>query len=79
MVLQRGVRLSGRSGPDDSAVVDEQCGIGDDLELAEAVEVVDDQFADPGEELHDGRPFPIESGSVPVWTARRRGSTAFRR
>src|SRR5699024_607089 len=49
-----GVRLGGRSRPDDAAVVDEQGGIGDDVQFAERIEVVDDQLADPGEKLHDG-------------------------
>ena len=54
MLRDCGVRLGGRSRPDDTAVVDEQGGIGDDVQFAERIEVVDDQFADPGEKLHDG-------------------------
>src|SRR5699024_1654106 len=49
-----GVRLGGRSRPADAAVVDERGGIGDDVQFAERIEVVDDQLADPGEKLHDG-------------------------
>src|SRR5699024_5409713 len=54
MLRDCGVRLGGRSRPDDTAVVDEQGGIGDDVQFAERIEVVDDQLADPGEKLHDG-------------------------
>ena len=46
---ERGVRLCGRSRPDHPTGVDEQSGVSDHVEFAETVEIIDDEFADPGE------------------------------